>query len=145
MGEMSSTTLFRITLNFSSSTWFGFSRQGSPQRILHLDLGVWSLWFYHQHHPPSLQPLPCPLTASINTILGLSRFLFPGSSIISWASFSQWCWCGLDSIGKMMGIIIFPILSKPHQSCLSCFLSKPSHLHSPSDVRISDIVHSCQF
>ena len=40
-------------------------------------------------------------------------------------------------------IIFPPKVSVPPQSCLSCFLSKPSHLCCPSDVLIPDLVHSC--
>ena len=41
--------------------------------------------------------------------------------------------------------IIFPpyMTILPPQSCLSCFLSKPSYLCCPSDVLIPDFVHSC--
>ena len=42
-----------------------------------------SICSYLLHPPPSLQPLPRPLTASINLLLGLPHFLFPGSSILS--------------------------------------------------------------
>ena len=40
-------------------------------------------------------------------------------------------------------IIFPPKVSIPSQSCLSCFLSKLSHLCCPSDVLIPDLVHSC--
>ena len=44
-----------------------------------------------------------------------------------------------------ISIIFPPYMSIPPQSCLSCFLSKPSRLCCPSDVRllIPDLVHSC--
>ena len=38
----------------NASSFFGFSRQESPQRF------SISIWSYHRHPPPSLQPLPCP-------------------------------------------------------------------------------------
>ena len=75
-----------------------------------------------------LQPQPCPLTASINLILGLLRFLFPGNSILS------------------IRLPIYPSSSLRrcpyHLSLASCFLSKPSHLHCPPDVLIPDPVPS---
>ena len=84
---------------------------------------------YRLHPPPSLQPLPCPFSL----LSGLPRFIFPGCSILS---------------------ILLPIypssfprtsyMSKPPQSCLSCFLSKPSHLRCPLDLLIPDLVHYCQ-
>ena len=44
-----------------------------------------SIWSYLLHSPPSLQLLPCPLSliTSINLLLGLLRFVFSGSSILS--------------------------------------------------------------
>ena len=40
-------------------------------------------------------------------------------------------------------IVFPPYMSKPPQSCFSCFLSKPSHLRCSSNLFIPDLVHSC--
>ena len=44
-----------------SSSFFSFSRQGSPQRIFYLH----SIQLLHP--PPTLQPLPCPLSTHPRT------------------------------------------------------------------------------
>ena len=62
--------------------------------------------FHHIHKPPFL---PSPV----------SSFLATTSS----ASFSQY----------RLPIIFPPYMSIPPQSCLTCFLSKPSHMCCPSD------------
>ena len=54
----------------------------SPVRSRYSGFSI-SIYFYLLHPPPSLQPLPCPLTTSINLLLDLPRLLIPGSSILS--------------------------------------------------------------
>ena len=69
------------------------------------------------HLPPSHPLLSYPLTSSINLLLGL---LFP----LSWQLNRQHPSPNIPSI--------FPqYMSKPTQSCLTYFLSKPSHLRCP--------------
>ena len=86
-----------------------------------------SCCFYLLYPPLSLQHQPCPLSPHPSTsFFGLPCFFFPGNSILS---------------------ILLPIYSSSFlRRCpyrLSCFLSKPSNLCSPSDVLIPDLVHSC--
>ena len=55
-----------------SSFYFGFSRQGSPQRICHLHLLVGPILLHPSRHFNRKPPL-----------LGLPIFLFPGSSTLN--------------------------------------------------------------
>ena len=108
----------------SSSSCFVFSHQGSPQRIFHYYLSIFCILlrhfnlshvlFHHIHKPP-FWPSPFPL---------------------SWQLHPQ-------HLSPHIPIIFPPYMTIPPQSCLSCFLSKPSHLCCPSDVLIPDLVHSC--
>ena len=107
-----------------TSSSFGFFHQGSPQWIFHFQLFLSSA-----SSSVTSTTAMSSLTTSINLLFGLPRFLFPGNSILS---------------------ILLPIYPSSflrtcpyHLSCLSCFLSKPSHLCRPSDVLVPDLVHSC--
>ena len=62
----------------SSSSSFGFSHQGSPQRIFHLQLFLSSV----SSSDTSTSALSS-FTTSINLLLDLPRFLFHGNSILS--------------------------------------------------------------
>ena len=84
--------------------------------------------------------------------LGFPRFLYPGNSIL--IILLQYTSPNIPTFPLSWQLhphhtspnipIIFPLyMSIPPQSCLSCFLSKPSHLCCPSDVLIPDLVHSC--
>ena len=69
-----------------------------------------SIRSYNLRPPPSFRPLAMSsLTASINLLLVLPRFLFPGSSILS--------------ILLLIPIIFPPCMSKTSMSCLSCLFS----------------------
>ena len=111
IADMNNFLAFKVDLiakTHSSSSSFGFSHQGSPQRIFFLQ-------FLLSNVSSSVTSTSAmsSFTTSINLLFGLPRFLFP------------------------------PKVSIPSQSCLSCFLSKLSHLCCPSDVLIPDLVHSC--
>ena len=69
-----------ITLNSNkqSSSSSGFSHQGSPQRIFLLQLFLSSV-----SSSVTSTSAMSSFTTSINLLFGLSRFLFPGNSILS--------------------------------------------------------------
>ena len=95
-----------VATNFNSldsaSSSFVFSRQGSPQRIFHLN----SILTSGSSSVTSTTAVSS-LTPSVNLLLGLPRFPFPGSSIL---------------------VILIPI-------CPSYFLRTfPNHLNSASRV-----------
>ena len=87
----------------------------TAEQIFHLQLVLTSV----SSSVISTSAMPS-FTTSINLLFGHTRFLFPGNSIISI----------IHPIGPIP-IIFPPYMSIPPQSCLSCFLSKPSHLCSP--------------
>ena len=62
----------------SSSSSFGFSHQGSPQRIFLLQLFLSTV-----SSSVTSTSAMSSFTTSINLLFGLSRFLFPGNSILS--------------------------------------------------------------
>ena len=66
------------TNHWTSSSSFGFSHQGSPQRIFHLQLLLSSV-------SSSVTPTSAmsSFTTPINLLFGLPRFVFPGNSILS--------------------------------------------------------------
>ena len=83
----------------------------SPVRGSHSGFPV-SISCYLLHPHPSPQPLSCPLSsASINFLLGLSRLIIPGSSILS--ILSQY-----NTYPSSF------LRTKPPSSCLSYFLAK---------------------
>ena len=86
--------------------------------------------FYLLYPPPSLQPQPCPLSPVHEPPF------WPSPFPLSWQLHPQ-------HHSPNIPIIFPPCMSIPPQSCLSCFLSKPSHQCCPSDVLIPDLVHSC--
>ena len=111
----------QLLQNLSPSSSFGFSHQGSPQRIFHLQL------------------LLSSISSSVTSTSAMSSFTtsflaFPVSSFLatpSSASFSQYTH-HLSSV-HVHTTSVSPLV----------FLSKPSHLCCPSDVLIPDFVHSC--
>ena len=72
--DQSAPTTAKSNLSVSSSS-FAFSRQGSPQWIFHLHSVLSSASF-----SVTSATAMSSLTASINLLFGLHRFLFPGSS-----------------------------------------------------------------
>ena len=105
-----------------SSSSFGFSHQGSPQRIFHLHL---FLYYY--------------VSSSVTSASAMYSFIvsilaFPVSSVLatpSSASFSQYTHHS-SSIHDQTTSVLHIV-----------FLDNPPHLCCPSDVLIPDIVHSC--
>ena len=89
---------------YPTSSSFGFSHQGSPQRICHLQLFLSSV------------------SSSVTSISAMSSFT---TSITSFLAFP---------------VSSFLATPSSSSSCVSCFLSKPSHLHCPYDVLIPDLV-----
>ena len=98
-----------ISTDSDSSSSFSFSLQGSPQWIIHLHSILSSASF-----SVTSTSAMSSLATSINLLFGRPLFLFPGSSILN---------------------ILLPIYPSsflsPPQSCLSCFISKLSHLAAP--------------
>ena len=66
-----------VTLKNTSSS-FGFSHQGSPQRIFLLQLFLSTV-----SSSVTSTSAMSSFTTSINLLFGLPRFLFPGNSILS--------------------------------------------------------------
>ena len=69
-----------LSSHLASGHSWASSSFGFPDKGCHSRFSI-SIWSYILHSPPSLQPLPCPL--SLNLVFGLPHFLFPGSSILS--------------------------------------------------------------
>ena len=70
--------LYLLLDDFIVTSSFGYSHQGSPQQIFHLQLFLSSA-------PSSVTSTSAmsSFTTSINILFGLPRFLFPGNSILS--------------------------------------------------------------
>ena len=109
----------------SSSSFFGFSHQGSPQRLFHLQLFLSSVSSF-----VTLTTALSSFTRSINLLFGLHRFFFSWH-LSSSASFSRYT-NRLSSV-HVHTTSVLPLV----------FLSKPSHLRCPSNVLIPDLVNSC--
>ena len=98
---------------------YGFSRH----------CGFSTIRSYLLHPSPSLPPLPCPLSHCIH------KPPFSPSRV---------CWqFHPQHPSPNISIIFPPYMSKPPQSCLSCFLQPVTPALSLCDVLRPDQVHSC--
>ena len=109
-----------------TSSSFGFSHQGSPQRIFFLQFLLSTV-----SSSVTSTSAMSSFTTSINLLFGLPRFLFPGNSILS---------------------ILLPIYPSsflrrcPYNLSLASRVFSPNFptgLCCPSDALIPDLVHSC--
>ena len=115
------TNVIRIPRKSSSSS-FGFSHQGSPQRIFLLQLFLSTV-----SSSVTSTSAMSSFTTSINLLFGIPHFLFPGNSILS---------------------ILLPIDPSSFLRRWPYHLSLASRVFSPNfptcaDVLIPDLVHSC--
>ena len=118
---------------------FGFSRQESSQRIFHLHLFLSSASSSVTSTTAMSSPIFCILLRHSNYCHVLSGRIpvptfRPSPFPLSWQFHRS----------SNTPIIFPPYMCMPPQSCLVCFLSKPSHLRCPPDVLISDLIHLCQ-
>ena len=116
---------------YSSSSSFGFSHQGSPQRIFLLQLFLSTV-----SSSVTSTSAMSSFTTSINLLFGLPRFLFPGNSILSIllpiypSSFLRRCPYHLSlasrvfspnfptcAVPLMYSFLILSILVTPNENC----------------------------